>query len=83
MGELTDIQQAWLEALPAYLEMKACQLGLCGKQEALEMIAKTSPDEAKRKRAQMELESLRYEVQAKWVAAVRRVEHLYIASQVR
>jgi len=80
--ELTEIEEAWLDALPAYLEMQSCQLGLCAKADCLEREAETARDQKRREEAGQKLKALRYEGKAKWVAAVRRVEHLHIAKEI-
>ena len=81
--ELTKIEEAWLEALPAYLQHRACGMGICGRVQEFERLAKVAPDPEKRKAAQHQADVLKYEAQAAWGKASAWVEHLHIAEVVR
>ena len=78
-----ELRKAWAEALPAYLEWKGCQLGLCSQVEALEEVAKTHLDQKTREEAQQKQAALRFQKERKWLRAARRVEQLHLMQRVQ
>ena len=81
--ELTARQEAvWQEALPKFLAMRGCSLGLCVHVETLDLIARTHEDPEKREAARRRLDKERGERELAWNRFAREIEQMEIAKAV-
>ena len=81
--ELTARQEAlWQEALPKFLAMRGCSLGLCGNVETLDLIARTDEDPKKREEARRRLDKEHSERELAWNRFAREIEQMEIAKAV-
>ena len=80
--ELTPIEEAWLEALPAFLELNACRFGICSELQTAERNAKIGSTPEKREQERLRAERIKLDRQEAWDARRSWVEQLYIASRV-
>ena len=81
--ELTKRQEAvWQEALPKFVAMRACSLGLCGDVETLDLIARTHEDPKKREEARRRLDREHGERELAWHRFAREIEQIEIAKAV-
>ena len=80
---LTARQEAlWQEALPKFLAMRGCGLGLCGNVETLDLIARTDEDPEKREKARRRLDREHGERELAWNRYAREIEQMEIAKAV-
>ena len=81
--ELTKRQEAvWQEALPKFLAMRACSLGLCVQIETLDLIARTHEEAEKRESARRRLDRESGEREQAWNRFAREIEQMEIAKAV-
>ena len=80
---LREHQEAiWREGLRKYLDMRSCDLGLCGKIDALVYSANTTPDPKRREKLEAEIKHLRDCRREAWNLVDREITQIEIAIAV-
>lgn len=83
INALEERQRAiWMDALPQFLEMRSCMLGLCGQIEAVDDIAVTSEDEEVRRKATARAKAMRAQRERPFEKIVWIISQLEIAKEI-